>query len=285
VTKHNKEKSMTALGKEIRMNRLKNSLSGKILTVALDHAPSYGVLAGLEDIQDMLHKVAGAEPDAILLMKGTAERCFSPYAGKVALIMKCSSLSPYHPNQDVWVSSVEDALRLGADAIAMALTFGSENQAMLLENLSRLVREAERSALPVIVHAYPNGDMVPIEERFAAARVGYAARAAMEIGVDIVKTFYTGSGESFARVVEMTAPALVVAAGGPRLETDADVLQMASEVTRSGAAGITFGRNVWQSSDPGRMIEALKRVVHENVSALEAVDALARSCPNGSGQL
>jgi fructose-bisphosphate aldolase, class I len=260
-------------------------LSGKILTVALDHAPSYGVLAGLEDIQDILHKVAGAEPDAILLMKGTAERCFSPYAGKVALIMKCSSLSPYHPNQDVWVSSVEDALRLGADAIAMALTFGSENQAMLLDNLSRLVREAERSALPVIVHAYPNGDMVPVEERFTAARVGYAARAAMEIGVDIVKTFYTGSGETFAQVVEMTAPALVVAAGGPRLETDADVLQMASEVTRSGAAGITFGRNVWQSSDPGRMIEALKQVVHENVSVLEAVDALGRSGPNGSGQL
>jgi fructose-bisphosphate aldolase, class I len=276
---------MTALGKDIRMNRLKNSLSGKILTVALDHAPSYGVLAGLEDIQGMLNIVAGAEPDAILLMKGIAERCFYPYAGKVALIMKCSSLSPYHPNRDVWVSSVEDALRLGADAIAMALTFGSENQATLLENLSRLVREAERSALPVVVHAYPNGDMVPIEECFTAARVGYAARAAMEIGVDIVKTFYTGTGESFAQVVEMTAPALVVAAGGPRLETDADVLQMAYEVTRSGAAGITFGRNVWQSSDPGLMIEALKQVVHKNVSALEAVDALGRSGPNGSGQL
>jgi fructose-bisphosphate aldolase, class I len=276
---------MPALGKEIRINRLKNSLSGKILTVALDHAPSYGVLAGLEDIRDLLHKVAGADPDAILLMKGTAERCFSPYAGKVALILKCSSLSPYHPNQDVWVSSVEDALRLGADAIAMAMTFGSENQAALLENLSRLVREAERSALPVIVHAYPNGDMVPVEERFTAARVGYAARAAMEIGVDIVKTFYTGSAESFAKVVEMTAPALVVAAGGPRLDTDADVLQMASEVTRSGAAGITFGRNVWQSSDPGRMIKALKQVVHENVSVLEAVDALGRSGPNGFGQL
>ncbi|MBN1814663.1 MAG: fructose-bisphosphate aldolase [Anaerolineae bacterium] len=257
---------MTTLGKTVRVERLKNPQSGRILTVAIDHAPSYGVLEGLEDIQRVVDDVASAGPDAMLMMRGVAARCFAPHAGKVALIMKCSSISPYHPEHDVWVSSVEDALRLGADAIAMAMTVGSVEQPQLVANVGALVREAERVGLPVIVHAYPCGECVPPAERYSVERVAYASRMAMELGVDIVKTFYTGSVESFARVVEIAAPALVVAAGGPRLETDADVLQMAYDVVQAGAAGITFGRNTWQSGDTRGMIQALKRIVHEGAS-------------------
>jgi class I fructose-bisphosphate aldolase/fructose-bisphosphate aldolase/2-amino-3,7-dideoxy-D-threo-hept-6-ulosonate synthase len=254
---------MTALGKAIRIARMKNRHSGRILTVAIDHAPSYGVLEGLENIRQVVDEVASARPDALLMMKGVAARCFAPHAGKVALIMKCSSISLYHPERDVWVSSVEDALRLGADAIAMAMTVGSTDQPQLMENVGALVREAERVGLPVIVHAYPCGECVPPEERYSMERVAYASRMAMELGVDIIKTFYTGSAETFARVVEIAAPALVVAAGGPRLETDADVLRMAYDVVQAGAAGITFGRNIWQSGDTEGVIQALKRVVHE----------------------
>jgi DhnA family fructose-bisphosphate aldolase class Ia len=263
-----------SLGKEIRIQRLKNPGSGRILTVAVDHAPSYGVLPGLEKIQQVVDRVATAGPDALLLMKGTAARCFRPHAGRVALILKSSTLSPYHPQHDVWVSPVEDAVRLGADAIAMALTVGSPHQAGLLANLGALVREAERTGMPVIVHAYPNGELVPPEEVYSIERVGYASRLAMELGVDIVKTFYTGSSESFARVVEMAAPALVVAAGGPRLETDAEVLRMAYGVVQAGAAGLTFGRNIWQSDDPAALIRALKLVLHENGSVEGAMGLL-----------
>ena len=265
---------MTTLGKAVRIERMKNPQSGRILTVAIDHAPSYDVLAGLENIQQVVDDVASARPDAMLMMKGVAERCFVRHAGKVALIMKCSSISPYHPERDVWVSSVEDALRLGADAIAMAMTVGSADQPQLMANVGALVREAEQVGLPVIVHAYPCGECIPSEERYSMERVAYASRMAMELGVDIVKTFYTGSAETFARVVEIAAPALVVAAGGPRLETNADVLQMAYDVVQAGAAGITFGRNIWQSDSIGGMIQALKRVVHEGVSAGEALSGL-----------
>ena len=207
-------------------------------------------------------------------MKGTAERCFQPYAGRIALIMKCSTLSPFHPEHDVWVSQVEQALQLGADAIGMAMTVGSAQQPYLLVNVAGLVREAERVGLPVIVHAYPNGELVPPDERFSAKQVGYAARLVMELGVDIVKTFYTGSAETFAQVVEMTAPALVVAAGGPRLETDTDVLQMAYNVRQAGAAGLTFGRNIWQSRNPAGMVRALGDILHHNGSVSDALDKL-----------
>jgi DhnA family fructose-bisphosphate aldolase class Ia len=211
----------------------------------------------------------------MMLMKGTAEHCFRPYAGRIALILKCSTLSPFHPEEDVWVSSVEEALRLGADAIAMAVTIGSPHQAQILANLTALVREAERVALPVIAHAYPNGGLVPSQERYSLERVGYASRLAMELGVDIVKTFYTGSSETFAEVVDRAAPALVVAAGGPRLETEAEALRMAYDVVQARAAGITFGRNVWQSEKIGGMIRALKLVVHSHSSVQEALDTLA----------
>jgi DhnA family fructose-bisphosphate aldolase class Ia len=262
------------LGKEVRIERMRNRVSGRIFTVALDHAPSYGVLAGLEGIQKALDQVAAAGPDAILLMKGTAERCFRPYAGRIALILKSSTLSPYHPQHDVWASPVEDAVRLGADAIAMAMTVGSPQQPELIRNLVALVHEAERAAMPVIVHAYPNGELVPPAEVYTAARVGYAARLAMELGVDIVKTFYTGSAETFAQVVETAAPALVVAAGGPKCETDADLLRMAHSVVQAGAAGITFGRNCWQHSNVPGVIEALKQVVHHGASVDEGLRAL-----------
>ena len=265
---------MTTLGKAVRLGRLKNAGSGRILTVALDHAPSYGLLRGLEDIGRVVEQVATAGPDAIMLMKGPAERCFHPYAGRIALILKSSTLSPFHPEHDVWVNSVEDAVRLGADAISMAVTIGSAHQPQILADLAALVREAERAGMPVIAHAYPNGGLVPPAERFSLERVSYAARVAMELGVDIVKTFYTGSSETSAEVVVRAAPALVVAAGGARLDTEAEVLRMAHGVVQARGAGITFGRNIWQSARISQMIRALKLIVHSNRSVEEALDSL-----------
>jgi class I fructose-bisphosphate aldolase len=269
------------LGKLVRMNRLRNPVSGRIFTVALDHAPSYGVLSGLENIASVLERVADGKPDAIMLMKGPAKECYAPCAGEIPLILKCSTLSVWHPEHDVWVNSVEDALRLGADAIAMAVTIGSDEQPEILKNLAQLVREAECVGLPVIAHAYPNGARVPNDERYSAAQVSYAARLAMEVGVDIVKTFYTGSRHSFAEVVQAAAPACVVAAGGPRLHTVDDAFHMAHEVVLAQATGITFGRNVWQSGDISNMIRALNCIIHHEGTPIEAREIYATGAHDG----
>jgi class I fructose-bisphosphate aldolase len=267
---------MTSLGKAVRINRLKNPKSQRIFTVAMDHAPSYGILSGLQDIQGLLKVVVENEPDAILLMKGVAENCYQPVAGKIPLLMKCSMLSPLHPQHDVVVGSVEDALRLGADAIAMAVTFGSPLQSEILANLSLLVKEAEKVGLPVIVHAYPNGELIPQNERYSVARVGYASRVAMELGVDIIKTFYTGSAETFAEVVQLTSPALVVAAGGQKLDTDLDVLRMVKNVVKAGGTGVTIGRNVWQNKNVAGMMQAIKKVIHDK----QAIDVAVKELSN-----
>jgi class I fructose-bisphosphate aldolase len=266
---------MNSLGKTVHLRRLQNSESNRMFTVAMDHIPSYGLFEGLKNICEAVEQVAEGRPDAIMLMKGTAERCYQAHAGHIAFILKCSTLSPFHTEHDVWIHSVEEALQLGADAIAMAVTIGSQHQAQSLDNLAALVREAEQVGLPVIAHAYPNGELIPPGDWYSADQVMYASRLVMELGVDIVKTFYTGSTETFAQVVEATAPALLVAVGGPKLKKDADVLQMAYDVIQTGAAGITFGRNIWENSNIPGMMQALKHIVHSNGSVDEAISILA----------
>jgi class I fructose-bisphosphate aldolase len=268
---------MVSLGKVVHIHRLQNLYSGRIFTVALDHVPSYGLLDGLTDIRRMLEQIASSAPDALLLMRGVAESYFLPYAGRISLILKCSTLSPYHPQTDVWVSSAEDAVRLGADAIAFGLTVGSPRQDQILASLARLVDEAETVGLPVVAHAYPNGEMIPPEERYSLSQVSYASRLAMELGVDIIKTFYTGSAESFSRVVDLVKPTLVVAAGGARLESDLAVLEMAENVVQAGAAGVTFGRNIWQSRNPSGMVRALIQVIHKSIPPHEAILEIDKS--------
>ena len=266
---------MSSLGKIVRINRMKNSVSQRIFTVAMDHAPSYGILPGLQHIQSLLDIVVENQPDAILLMKGVAETCYQPFAGKIPLLLKCSMLSPLHSQHDIVVSSVEDALRLGADAIAMAVTFGSAYQAEILSNLALLVKEAEKVGLPVIVHAYPNGDLIPQNERYSVTQVGYASRVAMELGVDIVKTFYTGSAETFSEVVRLASPALVVAAGGQKLDTEHDVLKMVYNVVEAGATGVTIGRNIWQNKNIAGIMRAIKKIIHEKLALDKAIEELA----------
>jgi DhnA family fructose-bisphosphate aldolase class Ia len=271
---------MNSLGKTVHLRRLQNPESNRIFTVAMDHTPSYGLFEGLKNICEAVDQVAKGRPDAIMLMKGTAERCYQAHAGHIALIVKCSTLSPFHAEYDVWVHSVEEALQLGADAIAMAVTIGSPQQAQSLDNLAALIREAEQVGLPVIAHAYPNGELIPPGDWYSADQVMYASRLVMELGVDIVETFYTGSTETFAQVVEFAAPALVVAVGGPKLEKEADALRMAYDVVQAGAAGITFGRNIWESGNISGMMQALKHIVHSNGSVDEAVKILS---PEESG--
>ena len=141
----------------------------------------------------------------------------------------------------------------------------------MLEMLSNVVEEAHKWGLPVVCHAYPSGELWG-DRKGSAESVLYAARAAAEVGVDIIKTWYTGSTESFREVVDGT-PGLVMVAGGAKLDTDLEVLQFAESVVDAGAAGLTIGRNVWGADNPTGMVRALRAVVHDGQSATDAVRA------------
>ena len=260
-----------SLGKEVRLNRLFNAKSGNILVIALDHAIGWGVVPGIEDIHGTMAKVVGAQPDAVTMLKGTAEKVFRPYAGIIPFILKATTFSPYQPAYDTAVACVDEAVRLGADAVAIGATVCGDSQQQLLTQLAEFVRQANLVGFPTVTHIYPKGNFVSDEDRYKEEHVKYAARAGAELGVDIIKTFYTGDAASYARIVK-AVPAPIVVSGGPKLPSLKDVFRMTYDAIQAGAKGVTYGRNVWQADDPVAVIRALKHIIHESGSVEEALE-------------
>lgn len=259
------------LGKQVRLNRLFNKESGNILVIAIDHAIGWGVIPGIDNIHETMEKMVEAQPDAITMLKGTAKQVFGPYAGTIPFILKATTFSPYQPGYDTAVATVDEAVRLGADAIAIGTTLCGDDQQQLLTQLGEFSRQADLAGLPTVTHAYPKGNLIKKEDWYKEEYVKYAARAGAELGIDIVKTFYTGDKDSYSRVVKAT-PASVVISGGPKLPSIKDVYKMVYDGLAAGAKGVTFGRNIWQSDEPGRVIAALKHIIHKKGTVDEAMD-------------
>jgi len=121
---------------------------------------------------------------------------------------------------------------------------------------------------------YPRGPNIKDENEYEV--VSHAARIGAELGADVVKTVYTGDTNSFRRVVQ-SCPVPVVVAGGPRMKTDMDVLELGESSMKAGAAGLSFGRNVFQHDKPQAMSRALSAIVHERATAKDASRLLEES--------
>ena len=267
-----------SLGKDVRLRRLYNSKSGKILVIALDHAVGWGVMPGIENIAATMEKIIEAQPDAVTMLKGTAEKVFRPYAGTVPWIMKATTFSPYQPAYDTAVATVEEAVRLGADAIAIGCTVCGDRQQELLSQLAEFVRLANLAGYPTVTHIYPKGNLIRKDEWYREDHVKYAARTGAELGVDIIKTFYTGDPASYTRIVQ-AVPANIVVSGGPKLPSLKDVFQVTFDAMQAGATGVTYGRNVWQADDPVAVIQALKHIIHQGGSVDEAIHIAGQHLP------
>ena len=265
---------MMSLGKQVRCNRILNPTSGKLFIVTLDHPITRGMFPALVRMDETLAKLYEGGPDAFLMHKGIADRFFLPFAGKIPLILKASSFSPYHPTYDTWVTQADEAVRMGADAISMGVILGSGRQAEMLRNLGALSREASQFGLVLMAHMYPAGELIKDDERYSVERLTYCVRAGEELGVDVIKTWYTGDPETFARVTA-AAPGKVVAAGGPKTDTDAQLLEMVKGVMDAGGLGLAFGRNVWGHANPPGIIRAIKAIIHEQKSVQAALEYLA----------
>lgn len=262
----------SALGREIRLRRIVGE-DGRLMTVALDQAVPRGVAPRLAELKATFDKIAAGEPDAFTIFKGVAGHLLSGRAKQVPLIIKGSTFCiDFHPTYDATVAQVEDCLRLGADAIAVGISAGSEHQIAMLEMLSTVTQEAHKWGLPVICHAYPSGELWG-DRKGSTESVVYTARAAAECGTDIVKTWYTGSAEEFKKVVDAT-PTIVVAAGGAVTPTPIDVLNQAAAIMDAGGAGMTAGRNIWGAPDPTKMVLALKAVIHGGMNPGDALKIL-----------
>jgi DhnA family fructose-bisphosphate aldolase class Ia len=187
------------------------------------------------------------------------------------LILQSTFYVPELPWKDYQISFIEEATALGADAIAMSIGVIGDYQGEEVAMLSRLVKEASPFGMPVIGHIYPKGNTTKPEDFYSVRYLQYAAHLGAEIGLDIVKVPYTGSPDTFKKVVA-SCPIKLVVAGGPNTSTLFEKLEMAHGAIEAGADGITFGRNVWQDNNIVAIITALKAIVYRGASVKKAVE-------------
>lgn len=236
----------------------------------MDHAVSVGPIPGLEDMAQIVKDVSQGEADALLVHAGVAKTVDTGHLGLILHLTGGTRLSG-DPHWKTQVSTIKEAMRLGADAVSAQINVGSQKEQDMLDRFSQIVEEADDYGLPTVAMAYPRGP--GIQSEHAHQVVGHAARLGYELGADIVQTNYTGDIVSFRNVVESVKVPIVIT-GGPKNKTDMETLQMVSDSIMAGAAGVSIGRNVFQHRDPTKMTMALVDVVHNDASPLQALAIL-----------
>jgi class I fructose-bisphosphate aldolase len=235
----------------------------------MDHGVSSGPIYGITDLRDAIDRVVRGGANAIVEHKGMVGPGHRRSGKDIGLIIHLSastSLSP-HPNTKTLVCTVEEALRLGADAVSIHVNIGDEMERQMLNDFGLVSQRAQDWGMPLLAMIYPRGEK--IADEYDPAALGHAARLGAELGADIVKISYSGSVESFTKVVN-GCPVPVVIAGGEKMESDRQILEMVRGAMEAGGAGVSIGRNVFQHDDPARMVGAVSMIVHENSTVDEA---------------
>ena len=261
------------IGKKIRLERIINRHTGRTVIAPMDHGVSNGPMKGIIDIDKTVESISQGGADAILMHKGIVEQGHRGYGKDIGLIVHLSastSLAP-NPNNKVIVTSVEKAIQLGADAVSVHVNLGSETESEMLQELGEISETCSYWGIPLLAMMDPRGQKV--ENEHDVELVKHAARVGSELGVDIVKTNDTGDPDSFKEVVE-GALVPVVIAGGPKVDTDEELLQMVKDSIEVGGAGVAFGRNLFQAENPGKITKAISEVVHNDLEVNEALKFL-----------
>ena len=250
-------------------------LGERAIVVAMDHARTLGVVAGLEDPGAVLDRVLQAGADAVMTSYGVIKHYHHRLIGRVPTFLRLDG-GPSIYRED-WLRysewsllhSVEDARRLGVDGVCVMGFMGGAVEMRTYEIVARVVGDCARDGLPVMVEALPcPAERIP--DPTDAQAMASASRIAFELGADIVKTYYTGSPDSFRRVVA-GCPAPVLIAGGARMETMRAALAVVHGSVQAGGRGVVFGRNIWQSPEPARVVRALRGIIHQGATVADAM--------------
>lgn len=257
------------IGKKIRIERVLNRDTGNMVMIPMDHGVTMGPIPGLIDLADTIDRVVQGGADSVLMHKGMIQPGHRQSGEDVGLVvhMSASTNLSSEPNRKVQSCRVEEAIRLGADAVSIHVNLGAEQEAEMLQKFGHVSRECQKWGMPLVAMMYPRG--AKISDPYDPDVLAHAARVGAELGADIIKCNYTGDPDSFERVVD-GCPVPVVIAGGEKTDTVRHVLEMVHGSIQAGGRGVSFGRNVFQAEDPARMVEAISLLVHEGADVDEA---------------
>ncbi len=258
------------LGKNIRLERIINRHSKRTVIVPMDHGVTVGPIAGLTDMRTTVNEVAGGGADAVIMHKGLV-RCSHRGSGRdVGLILHLSAgtnLTP-DPGAKVLVCSVEEAVRMGADGVSIHVNLGDPAEPRMLADLGRVARDAGSWGMPLIVMIYGRGPL--IQNQYEAGLVAHCARVACELGADVIKVPYCGDIDGFAEAAGACCVPVVIA-GGEKMDSTREFLQMVHDSLLAGGAGLSAGRNIFQHKNPRLLCRALAEVVHNHLPVDDAV--------------
>ncbi|MFI6284274.1 class I fructose-bisphosphate aldolase [Streptomyces sp. NPDC051018] len=251
--------SALGAGKLRRMRRMFGE-DGRAVFVAIDHAAYMGEGPPLGE---PMARIASGGPDAVLATWHLARAYADVFAGSGLVLRVDGGSSEIGDFARSDVNEImhlpEQALKIGADCLVVLAFPGAPDEDLSLKRLARLASECELLGLPVMGEMIPGGwgKAVP----WTAQNVARAARIGAELGADIIKTVCPGPPAEFAEVVA-ACPVPVVALGGPRTDSEDDVVALAKGVVDAGGAGVAFGRNVWGSPEPDKLVARLRDAVH-----------------------
>lgn len=240
-------------GLERNMARLFNH-DGKLFLAAFDHPQIYGAMYGLENPYTTIAKVMDTPIDGFILNPGIMAHAESSIAASKKMVLRASEggtmMGSTYADDHAVIASPMQAISLGADAILVMLVLGGSHDKESMETLSHAVDAFHAYSIPVIAEVLAADYTKNNDPEF----IRNGARIGAELGADVIKAFYC---TDFKSVVD-NCPVPVILAGGPK---EADIVEIARSVVRDGAKGFAFGRNIFQSEDPRKAINALEQVL------------------------
>lgn len=249
-------------GMKNRLSRIIKPDTGKTVMLAVDHGYFLGPTSGLEVPEKTITPLL-PYADSLMLTRGVLRTSVNP-STSVPIVLRVSGGTSILGNlaREGITTSVKDAIRLNVAAVALSIFIGSEYEKETILGLAHLVNECEEYGIPVLAVTAVGKDMVR-----DAKYLALCCRIAAEHGAHFVKTYFC---KDFEKIVE-SCPVPVVIAGGKKLEEKA-ALQLAWDAIHAGATGVDMGRNIFQSDCPIGMIQAVRKIVHNNASVKEAFD-------------
>jgi DhnA family fructose-bisphosphate aldolase class Ia len=256
-----------------RMRRIFKT-DGRALIVAMDHGLVFGPCKGLERPGEAIERVVRGGADAILTSYGIASKFPDALAG-VGLIIRLDGGSTDlggFPDPYTVMYRIEDALRLGADAVAVCAYPDSERERETLYHLAKLCGEAHAWGVPVMAEMIPGGFSRPSVEH-TDETISIATRIGAELGADIIKTPYV---KNFGEVAHNCFVPVVIL-GGAKRGDEGKMVEDIKAAFDAGASGVAMGRNIFQAQNPQAMTSAIAAILHGNASLEEAVDRMRQS--------
>lgn len=265
-------------GMSNRISRMIKPATGRSVMLACDHGYFMGPTHRLENPRKTIEPLL-PYADTLAVTRGVLRTSVDPKWETPILLRVSGGVSVLKEDlsdEDI-TTSMKEAVKLNAAAVALSVFVGTPHEKESLINLSKLVNEGEDFGMPVMAITAVGKELEKREAKYLAL----ACRLAAEIGVHVVKTYYC---ENFSKVVNGTPVPLVVA-GGPKLNTEEDVFNLVHNALADGAVGVDMGRNIWQNDNPVAMIKSIRAIVHENATVKEAVHVFNENKKNNAQKI